>query len=247
VAEWSDVVPKILPIEKLYDDAIAPAAKQVGRLGGDTAKVVRLILAPIQGLALLQDRLDQMCERIAKKVPEDRRIEVSPEISGPALDAMTYLDDKSELWQLLEEILTKSMDAQQVHLAHPAFIVIAKQLTPDEIRILYRLREGAVYVSDGMDLDVAEQKFVNRIIHSNGFDIDLIVPSQFELYVFHLQSLGLVAWTIGKQTPIIDHNGVQTGIKRDSSIALTDFGRMFVEAGRQQTIDGTGAETKPGM
>lgn len=235
--EWSDVVAKIMPIEKLYDDAVAPAAKQVGRLGGDAAKAARLILAPIQGLAHLQDRMDAMFERMAKRIPQERLIEVSPEISGPAIDTMVHLDDRSELWRLLEEILTKAMDSETVRLAHPAFVIIAKQLAPDEIRILFRLNQSTVELIDAMDLDDQAKKFINRTLVSNSFDIDLIVPSQFDLFMHHLQVLGLITWVIQDQIPVIGENGKQTGVTRRSEIALSDFGKMFVEAGTQRTID----------
>lgn len=236
--EWTDALSKIVPIEKFYDDAVAPAAKQVGRLGGDAAKTARLILAPIQGLAHLQDRLDAMFERMAKRIPEDRRIEVSPEISGPAIDTMVHLDDRSELWRLLEEIMTKAMDSESVRLAHPAFVVIAKQLAPDEIRILFRLNKSPVEVVDAMDLDDSARKFTNRTLLSNSFDIDLIVPSQFDLFMHHLQALGLITWVIQEQVPIVGDNGKQTGVTRRSEIALSEFGKLFVDAGTQRTIDG---------
>jgi hypothetical protein len=160
VADWVDSLAKLLPVEKVYDDAVAPLAKQVGKFGGDTGRAARLVLFPIQGLAHLQDRLEAMFERIGRRVPEERQIEVRPEISAPAIEAMTYLDDKSELWQVLEEILTKATDSSTVGWVHPAFIHIAKQLSPDEIKILFNI-EQPVEMVDTLELDATTGSWTN--------------------------------------------------------------------------------------
>lgn len=231
MADWVDSLAKVLPVEKVYDDAVAPFAKQVGKFGEDAGKAARLILSPIQGLARLQDRLEAMFERIGKRVPEERQIEVRPEISAPAIEAMTYLDDKSELWRVLEEILTKAADRDTVSLVHPAFVHIAKQMTPDEINTVFRLKRGPIEFIDTMELDQATNTFFNKQIIKDGFDVDLIAPTQFDLLTMHLTSLGLMQWPVYHQKPIPNKFGAgQAGVTRYSRMELTPLGNLFVDA-----------------
>ena len=58
---------------------------------------------------------------------------------------------------------------------------------------------------------------------------ELHAPNRIDLYYSHLESLSLVTWPVDRQDPILN-NGVQTGIRRFSTLKLTDFGRLFVEA-----------------
>src|SRR5882672_12762516 len=79
-----DLIPKEL-LNKVYDDALSGSAKQVGKLSEDTLKTARLLLAPLQVGAALQERFESMMERISRRVPEERRIEPPAEIVGPTL------------------------------------------------------------------------------------------------------------------------------------------------------------------
>ena len=73
-------------VEKAYDDAISPAAKELGKIGADTMKALRLIGAPLQVLAAFQDRFESFVERkLRHRVPDNRRIEPPMEVVGPAM------------------------------------------------------------------------------------------------------------------------------------------------------------------
>lgn len=226
---------KLVPKEtlgKLYDDALSGPAKEVGKLGTDAMKAARLILAPLQYAAAYQDRLERACERISKRVPEERRAEAPPEIVGPVLERMRYVHEGSELWDLYEEVLTKSVDAEAQRTLHPSFAQIISQLSRDEAWILFRLRDRSFVVVDHLDLDQAQNKFVNRVVVSSELPKDeLFLPDLTELSYSHLESLNLATWPIEQQTPTFAVAGAaQTGIERRSRMTLTDFGRLFVTA-----------------
>ncbi|MBI1648975.1 Abi-alpha family protein [Hyphomicrobium sulfonivorans] len=226
-----DQIGKIIPketIDKFYADAVSAPAKELGKLGGDVGKTLRLLLAPIQVLGALQDRLEPMLERIRKRVPDERRIEAPPEVVGPALERMRYLPDESELWTMFEEILTKSVDKSEVVQVHPSFPTIISQLSRDEAWMIYRLRDKSFNVVDILDL--VENRFENRKFESSELPIDeLQLPSQLDLYYAHLESLSLVIWPVNKQE-LIMAGEKQTGIRRFSTMMLTDFGRLFASA-----------------
>jgi hypothetical protein len=92
---------KYLPIEQAYRDVAQGPAKEVGKVLTDVIKTGRLILAPLQILAAFQDRFERYAKRIADKVPEDRRIEVRPMISGPVLELLRYVDEGEPLAEFM--------------------------------------------------------------------------------------------------------------------------------------------------
>ncbi len=117
---------------KAYDDVASPGFKELGKVGSDLVKTARLFLAPLQIAAAFQDRLERFLRELNERVPEERRIEVPPEISGPAIDSMRFLDENTALWEMFKELLVKSADRDSVGFVHPSFVHIVKQLTRDE-------------------------------------------------------------------------------------------------------------------
>jgi hypothetical protein len=233
---WPDLeqVGKLVPKEtigKLYDDLLSGTAKEVGKFGADVAKTARLILAPLQVTAALQDRFVGMVQRIQGRVPEDRQIEPPAEVVGQALEHMRYLDESSALWSMYEEVLTKSVDKEQNASIHPSFTHIISQLSRDEAWILYRLRDRPFNVVDELDYDKKENRFHNRVIIISELPKDeLYLSDKVELLYSHLESLSLVTWPVEKQAPLLNAANVQTGIRRESKMTLTEFGRLFVSA-----------------
>lgn len=142
----ADIVVKALDsktVEKAYDDALSPA----------------------QIAASFQDRLERFLRELNERVPEERRVEITAEISGPALASMRYIDETSPLWDLFKEILFKASDKEGAMLVHPSFVHIIKQLTRDETFILSKLKDKDFKVIDEEDL--ANDKWVNhRVISS---------------------------------------------------------------------------------
>lgn len=216
--------------EKAYDDVLSPGLKEIGKLGQSTAKTARLLLAPLQIAATFQDRFEQFLEKLGNRVPEERRLDVAPEISGPAIEAMRYIDDGTALWEMFSELLIKSADRDFVALVHPSFVHIVKQLTRDEALLLEKLRTQDFKITDTMSLNRIANRFENRIIENSTIPKhELMNPDAIDIYYSHLESLSLVRWPVTKQDPIMQ-GGVQAGIRRHSTIHLTEFGRLFVQA-----------------
>jgi hypothetical protein len=232
MAKLPEELNNLLPakvIEKAYTDAISPAAKEVGKAARDIVKTGRLLLAPFQLAASFQDRFENALERMRKKVPAERRAEAPAEVVGPALRQMQYLDEESPLWKMFEELLTRAIDTGSAERVHPSFAHLISQLSRDEAVILYKLRgDRAFSVVDTMDYHRGTNRFFNRRFeHSTLPTAELEHPSQMDMYYSHLESLSLVTWPVEKQDPIVE-NGQQVGIRRYSTMRLTDFGRLFV-------------------
>lgn len=230
-----DSLGKLVPkqaLEKFYDDALSGPAQELGRLGTDTLKTARLILAPLQYGAALQERLERALERIRARVPDDRLIEARPEIIGPTLENMRYTQENTELWDMFEEILTKSVDKNLQATIHPSFSRTISVLSRDEAWILYRLRDNNFSVVDRLDYDRSEYMFKNRVIEKSDLPKnESYLPEYMEMYYSYLESLNLAVWPVEKQEPIhASSGGLQTGVRRYSKLMLTDFGKLFVAA-----------------
>lgn len=215
---------------RLYEDGISPTVSEVGKLGTDVVKTVRLFTAPLQLLATFQDRLAASLERVRAKVPAEKQQDAPPQIAGPAIERMKYLPEDDVVAQMFEELLACSIHADRVVEAHPSFVHIVSQLSRDEAVILRELSTRDFEVVDVLDLDKRKNRSVNRRVESNTLPEDLLFrPESIELYYSHLESLSLVQWPVVDQKPI-HSNGEQVGIRRQSRMHLTEFGRLFAKA-----------------
>lgn len=216
--------------ENLYQDSASGALQEVGKIGSDLAKTARLFLAPLQIAATFQNRLEKYLKTLESRIPEEYRIEVRPQISGPALESMRYLDETDVLWNMFCELLSKSADSRSVQYAHPSFVHILQQLTRDEVYLLTKLREKPFLQVATMDLNPTKQNFINKKIKNTTIPLDeLHNAASFEIYYSHLESLSLISWPVTKQDPIVSQ-GVQTGLTEFSTLQLTEFGELFIDA-----------------
>src|SRR5438093_11742204 len=86
-----DRIRELLPIKEIYEDAAKPTVKELGEALRDVTKAGRLLLAPLEFLAAQHDKWQHYLQRLSAKVSDSDKIEVSPEISGPASEAVRYL------------------------------------------------------------------------------------------------------------------------------------------------------------
>lgn len=137
-----------------YRDTLAEAARETGKALTDTAKAARLFLAPIQLLAAAQDRFARWLTRITNEVPEDRQVEAPANIAGPAIQALMFLEEGDALAEMYLNLLRKAIDKEEQDKAHPAFVRIIEQLSPDEAVILYLIGSSVLFV----DIEIATTK-----------------------------------------------------------------------------------------
>jgi hypothetical protein len=217
-------------IKAAYEDLASRPLSELSKLGTDAVKTVRLITAPLQITAGLQDRLSSFIQNRVSKIPQEKMQESPAMIIGPSIEKMKYLPDNSPLWEMFEELLLKSMNRDEIDKAHPSFVHIIGQLSHNEAILLYELSQEEFSVIDYMDYNRSTNKFSNRIIEKSTIPTDkMVYHENFELYYNHLNSMSLVNWPVEKQTPIKTGN-IQTGLRRNSKWVLTDFGKLFIEA-----------------
>lgn len=128
--------------KRSYADALSPAMREVGKLSEDFVKTFRLFTAPIQYLAAYQDRFSSFCERVRKKVPEDRQREAPPEIARPVMEAFASTSDDSPLMEMFEELMAKAIDVEESDKLSPSFPSIIQSLSPLQAKLIQSLHGG---------------------------------------------------------------------------------------------------------
>ena len=128
---------KAMPI---YQDAVQPAAQEIGKALGTVAKAVNVALAPVSALVWgydqIKDFVDNKVTEKLQNVPEENIVTPPPHVAGPALESLRYTGSIDELKELYANLLASSMDSSTTKEAHPSFVEIIKQLSSDEAKLL---------------------------------------------------------------------------------------------------------------
>src|SRR5581483_10409542 len=135
VTEFAKELAKQLPVKSIYDDALAPAAKQAGQLAADIVKVIQLALAPFQVLAAYQDRLRNFLDKAVRRIPDSNRVSPAPQILGPIIEGIRYEPEGTPVDEMFSQLLSRSMDKERMDEAHPAYPILIRQLSSDEAKI----------------------------------------------------------------------------------------------------------------
>lgn len=138
-----DVVDAVTGVAKavpIYQDVLQPAAQEVGKALQTVAKSVHIELAPVSALVWGYDQIkdfvsSKVAERL-KNVPPENIVSPKPNIAGPALESLRYTGHEETLSDLYANLLAAAMDKATAEGAHPAFVEIINQLTPDEAKII---------------------------------------------------------------------------------------------------------------
>lgn len=213
---------------KAYDDLATGPMREGGKGLTDFIKAFRLFLAPIQLLAVAQDRLAAFCDRVRARVPEDRQQEAAPSIALPILMDLRFMEDENLLTELYLNLLARAIDKERCNEAHPAFVKIIEQMSPDEAMIMYRFRGRGRWPMPPP---------IERGVFSGCLPIEsLSCPKNFYLYAEHLESLNLLRLP----TKHIELEGTSFWgdfvgrpkiiERRDDDIEITNFGKQFVAA-----------------
>lgn len=236
-----DDLKSIVPVDKVYEDALSPAMKQIGQVLERVAKTSRFLLAPIDYLALQHDRWERYLQRVANKVEDQNLIEGHPQLVIPTIEGLSLTYENTLLSELFVNLLANSIDKTKQDLAHPAFPNIIKQLSHDEAVMLFFLKKQPYRLKQQSDYDESQNLFTNQNTIEDEFPLDkLQFPDHIWLYMNHLYSLNLAGtWQIENQEIIRDKTtGRQTGVFINSERRLEEFGRLFASSCVPDTFEG---------
>lgn len=135
-----DAVAGIAKAVPVYQDVVQPAAQEIGKALQTVAKTVHVALAPVSALVWGYDQIkDFVSTKVAERlrnIPSESIVTPKPNVAGPALESLRYTGHESLLSDLYANLLAASMDKETASGAHPAFVEIIKQLTPDEAKLI---------------------------------------------------------------------------------------------------------------
>lgn len=215
---------------EVYADLLKPAVAQVGEVLKSTIKVARFAFAGIDYLAAKQDRWQKFLEKVAAGTDSEKLVNAHPQITGPVIEGMAYVDEDSIIGEMFVNILRKAIQSDTQDQAHPAFPRIIQQLSDDEAIILFYLKRQVYRVEQTWELH--DGKIRNMTTTRDDFPISkLHYPQHIWMYMSHLNSLTIAGtWKIQNDEIIRDDQGKQTGGITISERKLTDFGQLFATA-----------------
>jgi hypothetical protein len=223
-----DELAKVLPIAEVYRDLLQPATQEVGKGLESVAKTARFALAPFEYLGNLHDRYLEFLQRVANKTKNQELVEVHPKITGSILDGIKYLEDDSILFDMFVELLSKAVTKEHSHSAHPAFINIINQLSPDEALMVYLFKKKNYEFWEQSDYNQSIGRFNNTRIIRNDFPTEVLTyPDNYTMYINHLSNLQIAGVPEYKNQEPIFEQEKQTGVKIYRRTSFLDFGFLF--------------------
>ena len=184
----------------IYQDALQPAAKELGMALLTVAKTVNVALAPVSALVWGYDKIKEfaatrLTEKL-KEVPEENIVTPDATIAGPALEALKYTGHKEELAEMYASLLATAMNVDTRDNAHPSFVEIIKQLSPDEAKLIafmnqHRPSSPMVNIRANLAVNGAGRYALMHYTHVVG-EACCEQPGRQASYWVNLQRLGLI-------------------------------------------------------
>lgn len=243
---------KAVPI---YQDALQPAAIEVGKALSTIVKTIHVALAPISALVWGYDQIkDFVATKVAAKlqnVPEDRISPPNPMIAGPILEALKYIGHEETLSDMYANLLATTLDSAVAANAHPAFVEVIKQLTPPEVQLIQHLAIQSHYKQEILALRTERSSSRDNYLFSNEHEmygvfcrlckqvVPLISDDVALTFLDNLKRLQIIEIDIstsqrveGRRDSRSDTLGAPIELKQqqNETLKFTYFGMKFVNA-----------------
>ena len=199
IRDTAEAIKGVVEAVPIYEDAVQPAAKEVGTALQTAAKTLHVLLAPVSALVWGYEKIrDHVTEAVSKKlegVPEDRLRSPEPNVAGPALEALRYTGYQESLRNLYTSLLATSVDSETAHEAHPAFVEVIKQMSPDEALIMRTLAMSPVRPMLDVRKEAKDSNVGQWVVRNYSLvprEAGVKCPDLGPSYMINLQRLGLV-------------------------------------------------------
>lgn len=256
VTEIAKVVCEIVDKVPVYQDAIQPAARELGQGLRIVAKAVNAALTPVEGFIWGVEKIrDFVRERVTSKlenVPPEEIQQPKAHIAVPAIEALRYTGEEGNLSELYANLLATSMDRATAYRAHPGFVDMIKNMCPDEARIMRFLSTNQYYpIINIKSVAVSDNSFLVRHRHLSliGLDAKCEHVPLASNYLDNLERLGLLQVETmvkmsheGAYARIEEHPEVKKIIEdlkkvegrrveiEKIRLAVTDLGQQFIRS-----------------
>ena len=235
-------VKEILP--EIYKDLLQPAVKESGENLLTVAKSVSIAFSPLKGaiwgFEKIQDWiLVKLTEKLSKTNPDNIQ---SPRmnVAGQILITLPFFKDEPDLREMFVNLLAAAMDKDIANTAHPSYVTIIQQLTPDEAKILKWITENRmqgdiafeVTDSEGHPLkkyDSIEDQFKEVCHLSEVSNLDLngaYLENLQRLRIFEEHTWSEVNYI--PEQPHVEYGDAYVDQKVQREICVGEFGHQFL-------------------
>jgi hypothetical protein len=253
-----DIMENIEKIEKshTYQSGLRGAVDEAGKALTTVGQAVNAVLLPVQGLIWGADKVSVwMNERVAEKlkdVPPENIIPPNPHVAGPAIEALKFTAQESELREMFAELLANSINNAKSSDVHPSFVELIKSMNGIDASLIKELANTSPVSL--IDIGVKQQNspgitYISRNVTLLGISAGIKDPWRSIAGIENLERMGLCV--IIKHThlsdessynKIKDHPDVKKLIDdntKDESVSLhlgkgaveiTRFGKVFVSS-----------------
>lgn len=186
-------------LPEIYGDALKPGMKAVGHAIGDALEMCLLPITAMGHLPKLAkvffDKHLKTFEEKLNKIPEDKKAEIHPQISIPVIQKLLYTTNDT-IAELFINLLTSSANIDMCSNAHPGFVDIISQLSPDEAKIIQYLNGKDCILYAEINAYVKDAKGgYNTILQKSTltpFHVALDFPQNIHAYYSNLIRLGIL-------------------------------------------------------
>lgn len=186
-------------IVEIYGDAAKPGVRQVGKALETVLGLGNTILWPA---AWANERsriyLEKNLEAYRKKleaIPHEKISEIPPEIGVPIAEKIAYIRDQ-RLAELYVALLAKSSCIDTLEQAHPSFVNVINNISPDEALLLeYFVTQSDLIFITAKWVDAKDQSYIfagQLLLHPDRL-IGLVFPKNIRAYLSNLSGLGLIS------------------------------------------------------
>lgn len=243
-------------LKEIYGDLAKPGIQQAGKALSTIIGLGNTILWPAALLnekakIALENNLNKYRKKI-KGVPEEEIIEVPPEIGVPIAEKLSYVTNE-ELSEMYTELLAKASQLSKANVAHPSFVNVINNISPDEAILLKSIKgmQGVPFIEVRLK---KKQKNEWQTLNSMQAGISCLsslkYPQNVHAYFSNLEGLGIFqirqdVFMVGENIyePLENHAKAsytqmeqqlqgqdQEIIYQRGKIEITPFARLFIEA-----------------
>lgn len=134
----------------VYEDALQPAARELGQGMGSALSI---LMAPLKMLGFVinfgVEEFKKSYEEKASRIPAENLVTPPLAIAGPVLQALTWTSQVEDLREMYVKLLASASDNRTASKAHPAYVEIIKQLSPEDaifLRSFPRNRSASISI-----------------------------------------------------------------------------------------------------
>ena len=201
-SSWIQIANEALKIPgllvEIYGDLARPGVRQVGKALETVIGLGNTALWPVawanERSRIALERNLEKYRKALESVPEDKIVAVAPEIGVPVAEKLEYVRE-DRLADLYVYLLASASTVDRLSVAHPSFVNVINNLSPDEAVLLEFFKTAAdlpfVQPKAVIPASGAFTDFGGPIVQAKNL-ANLVFPQNLGAYLENLAVLGLV-------------------------------------------------------